>query len=638
MKIHITFPDKSRKQFDKEVTGFEVLKELPQRLHKEALAMKLNEQSFDLSHEIEEDCHIQFLFWKDAEGKDILRHSAAHILSQAVKRLHPEAKPTIGPAIEEGFYYDFDNLKITQDDLPKIEAEMHKIIQEKLVLKRQVMESQKALLLFVNEKYKKELIEEMPDKFVSIYQQGNYIDLCRGPHVPDTGYVKAVKLTKLAGAYWRGDSKNPMLTRIYGVAFPSQQELLDYLKQLEEAERRDHKKIGKDMDLFSFHEESAGVPFLHPKGAFIYTALMNFLREEYQKRGYGEVITPNMYNNRLWHQSGHWDHYKDDMYFTKVESQEYGLKPMNCPAGILIYKSQTRSYRDLPIRYADFGFLHRNELSGVLNGLLRVRRFVQDDSHNFVMPDQIEDEIEQLVDFIKFLYEDTFGFAYEVLLSTKPDKAMGDPTLWETAEKALENAMRKLKMHYTLAAKEGAFYGPKLDFIIKDALGRNWQCGTIQLDFQMPERFDLNYEGKDGSKHRPVIIHRALIGSFERFIAVLLEHTAGRLPLWLSPVQIRIMPIAERHNTYCEKLHKEYLENSLRSEIDERADTVNKKVRDAQLEKIPLMLTIGDKEVEKKTVSVRTLDGKVHFGLSQKHFIETVRKLVEKREREIKLS
>ncbi|MBU1975332.1 MAG: threonine--tRNA ligase [Nanoarchaeota archaeon] len=619
--------EKKELEIKKGASGLDILKDNP---HDGAIAMKLDGKLVDLTTTLDKSAAIEFVTSKDDEGKEVIKHSAAHIMAQAIKKLYPEAEPTIGPAIDTGFYYDFDNLKIQQEDLPKIEKEMKKIIHDKLPFTRKVVPLKEALEMFKN-KYKKEIIKELTDKDVSTYKQGDFVDLCRGPHVPHTGYVKAIKLTKLAGAYWRGDSNNVMLTRVYGVAFASKDELNEYVKLLEEAEKRDHKKIGKQMDLFSFHEEAAGVPFFHPKGSIIYNELLNFIRDEYFKRDYGEVVTPTILKNTMWKQSGHWDHYREDMYFTKIDKQDYGLKPMNCPAAILIYKNSTKSYRQLPLRYADCGFIHRNELSGVLNGLFRVRRFIQDDCHHFVTPDQMGEEIKELIDFVKYVYKDVFDFEFHVELSTKPDKAMGDDKLWEQAEGALGLAMKEVKLPFTINPGDGAFYGPKLDFHIKDALGRSWQCGTIQVDFQMPERFDLNYEGPDGTKHRPVIIHRTIIGSVERFMGVLLEHTAGRLPLWLSPVQVRIMPIADRHLDYAKGVLEELKKQGVRVDMDDRTETIGKKVRDAQLHKVPIMLTLGDKELEAKTLAARTLDGKLKFGIKTADFVNAVKQNIEEK-------
>ncbi|MBI2499744.1 threonine--tRNA ligase [Candidatus Woesearchaeota archaeon] len=551
-----------------------------------------------------------------------IRHSASHVLASAVKELFSEAKLGIGPAIDDGFYYDFD-LKhtLTPDDLKKLEEKMQEIIGKNLDFKKSKKTRNEAEKILKDEPYKLELLKNLPDNNITFYTHGSFTDLCAGPHVKNTKEIKAFKLLKIAGAYWKGDSKNKQLQRIYGIAFNSKKELEEYLKKLEEAEKRDHRKIGQQLELFFFHEYSPGSPFFEPKGTVIYNELLNFVREEYKKRGYQEVITPQIFNKALWETSGHWKHFKEDMFVLNVDNSEAALKPMNCPSHVLIFKNKIRSYRELPLRIADFCALHRNELRGVLGGLTRVRKFSQDDAHIFVTEEQIEKEILDLMDFIDTVYKKVFNFRYVVNLSTKPEKAMGDPKLWEKAEEALRNALNKKKIKFNIKEGEGAFYGPKIDFDIRDSLDRSWQLATIQLDFQMPLNFKATYEGKDGNKHTPIMIHRAILGSLERFIGILIEHYAGKLPLWLSPVQVRILTLTDRNEKFAGDVLKKLRDNNIRVELDDRSESIGKKVRDAQLEKIPLTITIGDKEQENKTLAIRTLDGKVKFGVKVEEFI-----------------
>jgi threonyl-tRNA synthetase len=545
-----------------------------------------------------------------------LRHSAAHILAAAIQELYPKAKNTIGPPVEEGFYYDFDDLKITPEDFPKIEAKIKEIIKEnKPFVKKEIMltESKK---IFKGNNYKIELAEEFKKRGdrLSVYSCGGFTDLCRGPHMKSTGEIKAIKLTKIAGAYWRGDSRNKQLTRVYGVAFESEKELKQHLFMLEEAAKRDHRKIGQELDLFSFHECAPGMPFWHPKGTIIWNELLAYWREEHAKAGYQEIRTPIILNKNLWLQSGHWDHYKDNMYFTKVDELDYALKPMNCPGGIQIYKNSIKSYKELPLRIAELGPVHRHELSGVLAGLLRVRAFIQDDAHIYCTDETLKDEIKGVIKLDDKIYK-KFGFDYNLELSTKPENSMGDPKLWEKAEKILAEAMDELKLKYKINPGDGAFYGPKIDFHLKDALGRTWQCGTLQLDFQMPIQFDLKYMGADGTQnHQPVMLHRTIYGSVERFIGVLLEHTAGKLPLWLSPVQVKILSIADRFNNYAYSVAKQMKEAGIRVEVDDGAESINKKVRGAQLEQTNYILVVGEREVKDKTVTVRTRDDNKVLG------------------------
>ncbi len=552
-----------------------------------------------------------------------IRHSFAHVLAQAVKELYPKAKLGIGPSIENGFYYDFDDLDISEDNLKEIETKMKEIIKKNIPIKKILLTRKQAEEQLKKEKYKLELLKDLKDKEISFYQQGEFIDMCIGPHVSSTGKlpINAFKLVSIAGAYWKGDSKNKMLKRIYGIAFNTENELKEFLRLKEEAEKRNHIKIGKEMDLFSFHSEGPGFPFIHPKGMVIWNELIKYWEEEHKKDDYVQIKTPIMLNKNLWEQSGHWDHYKDNMYFTKIDKNDYAIKPMNCPGGMLVYKDKLHSYKEFPLRVAEIGLVHRHELSGVLNGLFRVRAFHQDDAHIFITEDMIKDEISNIFNLIKRIYN-TFGFDFHVELSTKPAKAMGDSKIWKKAEAALEDALKSKKVNYKINPGDGAFYGPKIDFHIKDSIGRTWQCATIQLDFLMPEKFDLTYEGKDGKKHRPVMLHRVVYGSMERFLGILIEHYAGKFPLWLSPLQVKILNINDSNLEFAEEVLKKLKENSIRSEIDDRKESIPKKVRDAQLEKVPLIITIGDKEVESKKLAIRTLDGKVKFGVSIEEFIK----------------
>ena len=554
-----------------------------------------------------------------------IRHSAAHILAQAVKELYPKAKLGIGPAIEEGFYYDFDNLDIKEKDLEKIEAKMREIVKKNLPIEQVFYSREEAKKLLKNEPYKLELLEEIPDEKISFFKQGNFVDLCKGPHVKSTSEVKAFKLTKIAGAYWKGDAKNKMLTRIYGVAFKTQKDLDEYLKLKEEAERRDHRKLGKELDLFSFHEESPGFVFWHPKGLVIFEELTKFIEDICKKHGYVFVKTPFLMNNSLWKQSGHWEHYKENMYFTKIDKTDYALKPMNCPGHILIYKTKVHSYKEFPLKIAEFGFVHRHELSGVLGGLLRLRGFTQDDAHIFCTQDQLEQELMALIKLVEEVYA-TFNLPYEVELSTRPEKYIGSLEIWNKAESALKNALEKLSIPYKINPGEGAFYGPKIDFHIKDSLQRKWQCGTIQVDFSMPQRFEINYEGKDGKKHTPIMIHRAILGSFERFIAILIEHYAGKFPLWLAPVQVRLLTVNDSCIEFAQQVLEKLKASGIRVELDARQETLPKKVREAQLQRINYIVTIGQKEVANKTLAIRTLDGKVEYGIKVENFIKELLK------------
>jgi threonyl-tRNA synthetase len=617
-KITVTFADKSTKTFESGITPLEILgKET-----KNFLAARFNNDSIDLTRPLHENGTLIFLSFADEEGKEVFHHSSSHILAQAVVELFPGSMPTIGPAVENGFYYDFDCEKaFSPEDLKKIEKRMSEIIKKNLPIQRKEIPKQEALRLFKDNPYKAEMIQEMPDDMIAIYFQGSYPEFCRGPHLPSTGYVKAVRLTKLAGAYWHADSRNKMLQRIYGISFPEKEMLESHLKLVEEAEKRDHRRLGRLLDLFSVHDEAPGFPFFHAKGMIVVNELKDFWRREHARAGYDEVQTPIILSRALWEQSGHWDHYRNNMYFTKIDNFDFAVKPMNCPGGILIYKDKVHSYRELPLRMSEMGIVHRHELSGVLSGLFRVRAFTQDDAHIFMTEEQIKDEIIGVINLVDKFYK-TFGFEYHVELSTMPLNAMGTREMWLTAEKGLEAALKSRKMSYKVNPGDGAFYGPKIDFHIKDAIGRTWQCATIQLDFAMPDVFDLTYEGKDGSKHRPVMIHRTVYGSIERFLGILIEHYAGWFPLWLAPVQVRIVIVADRFNDYAESLKKKF--GDLRVEVDARSESIPKKVRDAQQQKIPLILTVGEKEEKSGTLAVRTADNKVFFDVKTSDFLEKV--------------
>ena len=570
---------------------------------------------------------------KNKENIEQIRHSLAHLMAAVVSGKHPNIKLGIGPTIENGFYYDFDFLSEehspSEEKLPKLEEEIRKLIKQDIKFEREEITAKKAKDLFANQPYKLELINELEDagEKISIYKSGDFVDLCAGPHVGSTKEINpdAFKLTKLAGAYWRGSEKNKMLTRIYGVAFATKKELSDYLKMMEEAEKRDHRKIGKEMDLFSFHEEGPGFPFWHPKGTILYNELKNFIRKENIKRGYGEVMTPVILNKNLWLTSGHWEKFRENMYFTEIDKQEFAVKPMNCPGGILIYNETLHSYRELPIRYAEFGLVHRHELSGVLHGLFRVRSFVQDDAHSFCAPEQLNGEVSQMIDYALDIYK-TFGFKeYVIFIATKPEKHIGDDAMWEKATNALIKSLKSKKLEYKIKEGEGAFYGPKIEFDIKDAIGRDWQMGTIQIDFSMPQRFGAAYIGKDGNKKTPVMVHRAILGSMERFIGVLTEHYAGAFPLWLSPVQVLVLSVGENFNKYGEKVLTELKNASIRAEMDKTNETLGKKIRLGKTQKVPYIIVVGEKEQESETVTVNPRDKKEQMALKLEDFIHQIK-------------
>ncbi|WP_138205174.1 threonine--tRNA ligase [Haloimpatiens lingqiaonensis] len=578
-------------------------------LYKKALAAKVNGEKAELMTEINEDCTLEIATFEDEDGRWALRHTASHILAQAVKRLYPEVKLAIGPAIDTGFYYDFEaDFSFTPEIMENIEKEMKKIVKEDLKLERFELPREEAIK-YVKEKgedYKVELIEDLPeDAVISFYRQGEFVDLCAGPHVPSTKKVKAIKLLSLAGAYWRGDENKQMLQRIYGTAFTKQSELDEYINMLEEAKKRDHRKLGKELGLFAIHDEGPGFPFFYPKGMILRNILEDYWREVHRKAGYDEIKTPIILNEALWHQSGHWDHYKENMYFTKIDEEDYAVKPMNCPGAMLVYKDGMHSYRDLPLRLGELGLVHRHELSGALHGLMRVRCFTQDDAHIFMTKDQITDEVLGVVNLIDEFYK-MFGFQYFVELSTRPENSMGSDEDWEAATNGLRAALEKAGLEYKVNEGDGAFYGPKIDFHLRDCIGRTWQCGTIQLDFQLPERFDLSYVGADGEKHRPVTVHRVVFGSIERFIGILIEHFAGAFPTWLAPVQVKVMNITDRSLEYCKELEAKLKEEGIRVEIDFRNEKIGYKIREAQLQKIPYMLVIGDKEMTENKIAIRS--------------------------------
>lgn len=610
--VKIILPDGSAKEYAAGTTLGEAVKQLSNSLAKKVLAANVNGELTDLREELVDGSEVAFLTFEEDGGKHTLRHTASHILAQAVKRLWPEAKLAIGPAIDKGFYYDIDmEHTLTPEDLGKIEKEMSRIVKENLPITKSVMSRQEAIEFFKskNEDYKVELIEDLPeDAVISCYAQGDFIDLCAGPHVASTGKVKAFKLQSIAGAYWRGDEKNKMLQRIYGTAFEKKEELDAYLHLLEEAAKRDHRKLGKELSLFVIKEEGPGFPFFLPKGMALRNELENFWREVHHEFDYEEIRTPIILNKQLWETSGHWFHYRENMYTTIIDDEEYAIKPMNCPGGILVYQNEMHSYRDFPLRYAELGLVHRHELSGALHGLFRVRAFTQDDAHVFMLPDQMQSELMKVIELFDRIYSQ-FGLKYHVELSTKPDNAMGDDAIWEAATEALRNAIEAKGIPYVINPGDGAFYGPKLDYHIEDSLGRTWQCGTIQLDMNLPERFQIEYVGEDGQKHRPIMIHRACFGSMERFIGILTEHYAGAFPTWMAPVQVKILPISEKHVEYAKELAKQMHRDYVRVEVDDRSEKIGYKIRQAQMAKVPYMLVVGDKEVEEGTVNVRKHGG-----------------------------
>ncbi|MBV6479556.1 MAG: Threonine--tRNA ligase 2 [Ignavibacteria bacterium] len=637
-KIKITFPDKSEKEFEKGITPYEIAGSISKKLAEEILVAEVNGNMVDLNSKINQDSSLILHKFESDEGKKVYWHTTSHIMAQAIEELFPGAKFGVGPPIENGFYYDIDSdRKFSEEDLKKIEEKMIEIAKRDLKPLRKELKREDAINYFKSERpdpYKVEILETIAkdEGVVSLYSQGDFTDLCRGPHLPSTSKVKSVKLLSVSGSYWRGDENRQMLQRIYGISFPKQKELDEYLKNLEEAKKRDHRKLGKELDLFSFHEEGPGFPFWHNNGMILLNNLKSFLREKLIELDYQEINTPIILNQKLWLQSGHYDNYKENMYFTDIDERDFAVKPMNCPGSTLVYRTSMKSYRDLPLRLYEFGLVHRHELSGVLSGLFRVRSFTQDDAHIFCTPEQIEEEISVLIRLIFEVY-DTFGFKdVRVFLSTRPEKSIGSIEVWDLSEKALANALDKSGVKYKINEGDGAFYGPKIDFIVKDSLKRDWQLGTIQLDFSMPERFGLEYIGSDSKIHRPVMIHRAVFGSFERFVGVLTEHYAGYFPLWLAPLQVNILPITDSHKEYALNVLEELRKNSIRANIDLRNEKIGYKIRESENRKIPYMIIIGDKESEGKNISVRQhIKGDIgKFELNE--FVESLKLKVAKRE------
>ncbi|MBU3843190.1 MAG: threonine--tRNA ligase [Candidatus Fusobacterium pullicola] len=622
-------PSGDVKEFEGEVNLFTIAKSISNSLAKKSVAAKVNDELVDMSTVIDGEARVEFITPETEEGEEVIRHSTAHLMAQAVVRLFPGTKVAIGPAIENGFYYDFDpKVQFTEEDLAKIEAEMKKIVKENEKIERIMMTREEAIKHFeeLGEEYKVEIIKEIAQgEMLSFYKQGEFMDLCRGPHVPSTSYLKAFKLKSVAGAYWRGDSNNKMLQRIYGFAFADEKRLKDYLTLLEEAEKRDHRKLGKELDLFFISEYGPGFPIFLPKGMAIRNTLINLWKREHTLAGYTEIMTPIMLNKELWETSGHWFNYRENMYTSTIDETEFAIKPMNCPGGVITYKHQLHSYKDLPIRCGELGTVHRHEFSGALHGLMRVRSFTQDDAHIFMTPDQIESEIIGVVNLIDKFYSKLFGFEYHIELSTKPEKAIGSDEIWEKAEAALAGALDKIGKPYKLNPGDGAFYGPKLDFKIKDAIGRTWQCGTIQLDFNLPERFDISYIGEDGEKHRPVMIHRVVYGSIERFIGILIEHYAGAFPLWLAPTQVKLLTINDDTVPYAQEIYRALLERGIRVELDDRAESIGYKIREANGKyKIPVQLIIGKNEVENREVNIRRRGSQEQTSMKLGEFLDMI--------------
>ena len=625
-KVRVTLPDGKSVEIDRGAAVRDVASRAG--VDGEVIAARVDGTAVDLSRSLVRDCALDWIRLDSEDGIDILRHSTAHLMAQAVQSLYPGTQVTIGPTIEHGFYYDFKRDKaFSPEELEKIEARMYEIAAKDLKVTREEMPRAAAIELFrgMGEDYKVEILKDIPEETVSLYRQGDWVDLCRGPHVPSTSVIKAFKLTGVAGAYWRGDEKNEMLQRIYGTSWPTESALKNYLKLLEEAKNRDHRRLGRELDLFSFHPVAPASPFFHPKGAAVYNGLIAYMRRLYARYGYQEVVTPQIFDVELWHRSGHYDHFRDSMYFTRIDDREFGVKPMNCPGHTYIYATKKRSYRDLPLRYADFGRLHRYEKSGVTAGLTRVRSFSQDDAHIFCAPDQIGTEMTALVKMLREVYR-TFEFnEMQVKLSTRPEKYLGSLDVWAQAEDALAQSLKREGIDYKLNPGDGAFYGPKIDFEVFDALRRGWQLATIQLDFQMPERFGLTYIAPDGAEHRPVMIHRALLGSIERFMGILIEHCAGAFPLWLAPVQVKILTVTDAQKDYARGVYEELIAAGWRAELDERNEKLGYKIREAQLEKVPYALVIGDREVKEGTVAPRRRGGENLKATSVKDFMEMLR-------------
>ncbi len=634
----LILPDKSEREFDEKLTVYEIIGEISTGLQREAVGALLNGKTLGMQDVPSEDGDFKVLKFEDKEGKQIFWHTSAHLMALAIERLFPGVKFAIGPSIDQGFYYDFDTPhRFTPEDLLNIEEEMKKIVKEGHEMERYEMDRDEAIKHFkeMDEKYKVDLIEHFPEgEVISFYKLGEFVDLCRGPHLKDVSKIKAVKLLSIAGAYWRGDENNEMLQRIYGITFPKKSELDSYLNMIEEAKLRDHRKIGKELDLFSFHEEGPGFPFFHPNGMIVRNELLNWWRGVLQERGYGEILTPMILNEELWHKSGHWDHYKENMYFTKIDDADYAIKPMNCPGSTIVYRTNLHSYKEFPLRLSEFGLVHRHELSGALHGLFRVRSFTQDDAHIFCLPEQIEDEVFKMIDLADYLYS-TFGFKYTLELSTRPDDYMGDLETWEMAEGALKAALEKKNMPYKINPGDGAFYGPKIDFHLQDAIGRDWQCGTIQLDMQMPVNFDLTYIDANNERKRPVMLHRAMFGSIERFLGILIEHFAGKFPLWMAPVQIEVIPVSEKTNEYAEKVYEELKNRGFRVEIDTRNSQMGAKIRDAQMRKINYMLILGEKERDNGSISVRTRNNENINDIKLDKFMDDLSEEIKEKRMEI---
>lgn len=629
----IILKDGSRRQVADGSTYLDVVKTLSNSLAKKALAAKVDGKTTDLMAVVRDGAKVDFLTFEDAEGRRALRHTASHVMAQAIKHLYGAqgVQLAIGPAVENGFYYDIDMEKrLTDTDLRDIEKEMERIVKQNIPLVRKEVSREAAIKMFEErgEGYKVQLIKDLPeDAVISLYEQGDFTDLCAGPHVLSTGKVKAFKLQSVAGAYWRGNSDNAMLQRVYGTAFEKKEDLAEYLHMLEEAAKRDHRRLGRELDLFSLQEEGPGFPFFHPNGMVVRNELINYWREVHRRFGYQEIKTPMILNRRLWEQSGHWDHYKDNMYFTVIDDEDYAIKPMNCPGGILVYKSQPHSYRELPLRLGELGIVHRHELSGALHGLFRVRNFTQDDAHIFMTPDQIEKEIQETIDLFDEVYS-TFGLTYTAELSTRPEDSMGSDEIWEQATDALRKAMENRGLKYVVNEGDGAFYGPKIDFHIRDSIGRTWQCGTIQLDMLMPEKFDLTYVGEDGQKHRPVMIHRVVYGSIERFIGILIENYAGAFPVWMAPVQVKILPITDKFLDYAYELRKKLFAAGIRVEVDARNEKIGYKIREAQVRKVPYSLVVGQQEAESGTVNVRRYGHMDSASVSADEFLSQIREAI----------
>jgi threonyl-tRNA synthetase len=632
--VHITFPDGNIKAFENNPTGVDIAQSISDKFARNCLALEKDGVVMDLNTRVEQDAKIRLITTKDPEALEILRHSAAHVMAQAILHLYKDAHLTIGPAVENGFYYDIDMEPLSEEAFPKIEAEMQKAIKSKLPFQRAEVSKAEALEFYKDEPYKLEMIQELDEGTISFYKHGDFTDLCRGPHLPHTGFIKGIKLTKVSGAYWRADQSKAQLQRVYGTAFFTKKELDQYLQFMEEAQKRNHRKIGTALDLFSFHDEAPGMPFFHAKGMVIWNALLDYWRQEHEAAGYVETKTPIVLNRLLWEKSGHWENYRENIYMTEIDDTENAIKPMNCPGGMLIYGTKLHSYKNLPLRQAELGLVHRHELSGVLSGLFRVRAFHQDDAHIFMRPDQIGDEILGVLKLTERIYS-TFGLGFHLELSTRPEKSIGTDQQWELATDGLASALKVYGMAYQLNEGDGAFYGPKIDVHIKDALGRTWQCGTIQLDMAMPDRFNLSYVDKDNQKKRPLMIHRTVCGSIERFLGILIEHFAGKFPLWMAPIQVALLAINDELVAYAEEIKRVFDKTGLRTEVDGRAESLNKKIRDAQLNKIPLILTIGGKEKDSGTVSVRTLDGKVKYGISQQDFLDWVLSHIAQRKLEL---